>query len=59
MMGVIRSTPGNNLLAEFAMKGSKRGTGRQHYRFLTVSFSSTDYVGHNGTKINGITRYTL
>ncbi len=47
--GVIRSTPfGNNLLAEFAMKAiDKEELGKDNVTdFLTVSFSSTDYVGH-------------
>jgi predicted AlkP superfamily pyrophosphatase or phosphodiesterase len=47
--GVIRSTPfGNNLLAEFAMKAiEKEELGKDNSTdFLTVSFSSTDYVGH-------------
>lgn len=47
--GVIRSTPfGNDLLAEFAIKAiEKEELGRDNSTdFLTVSFSSTDYVGH-------------
>lgn len=47
--GVLRSTPfGNNLLAEFAMKAiEKEELGKDNITdFLTVSFSSTDYVGH-------------
>jgi predicted AlkP superfamily pyrophosphatase or phosphodiesterase len=47
--GVLRSTPfGNNLLAEFAMKTiEKEELGKDNITdFLTVSFSSTDYVGH-------------
>ena len=47
--GVIRSTPfGNDLLAEFAMKAiEKEELGKDDITdFLTVSFSSTDYVGH-------------
>jgi predicted AlkP superfamily pyrophosphatase or phosphodiesterase len=47
--GVIRSTPfGNNFLAEFAMKAiEKEELGKDTITdFLTVSFSSTDYVGH-------------
>jgi predicted AlkP superfamily pyrophosphatase or phosphodiesterase len=47
--GVIRSTPfGNNLLAEFARKAiEKEELGKDDITdFLTVSFSSTDYVGH-------------
>lgn len=47
--GVIRATPfGNDLLAEFAMKAiEKEELGKDNITdFLTVSFSSTDYVGH-------------
>ncbi|MFM9987407.1 alkaline phosphatase PafA [Flavobacterium sp.] len=47
--GIIRSTPfGNDLLAEFAMKAiEKEDLGKDDITdFLTVSFSSTDYVGH-------------
>ncbi len=47
--GIIRSTPfGNNLLAEFAMKAiEKENLGKDDITdFLTVSFSSTDYIGH-------------
>lgn len=47
--GVLRSTPfGNNLLAEFAKKAiEKEELGKDNITdFLTVSFSSTDYVGH-------------
>ncbi|UQD57545.1 alkaline phosphatase PafA [Flavobacterium sp. K5-23] len=47
--GVLRSTPfGNNLLADFAMKTiEKEELGKDNITdFLTVSFSSTDYVGH-------------
>jgi predicted AlkP superfamily pyrophosphatase or phosphodiesterase len=47
--GVIRSTPfGNDLLAEFAMRAiEKEELGKDNVTdFLTVSFSSTDYVGH-------------
>jgi predicted AlkP superfamily pyrophosphatase or phosphodiesterase len=47
--GVLRATPfGNNLLAEFAMKAiEKEELGKDEITdFLTVSFSSTDYVGH-------------
>jgi predicted AlkP superfamily pyrophosphatase or phosphodiesterase len=47
--GVIRSTPfGNNLLEEFAKKAiEKEALGKDEITdFLTVSFSSTDYVGH-------------
>ena len=47
--GVLRSTPfGNNLLAEFAMRTIEmEHLGKDNITdFLTVSFSSTDYVGH-------------
>lgn len=47
--GVIRTTPfGNNILAEFAMKSiEKEELGKDQITdFLTVNFSSTDYVGH-------------
>jgi predicted AlkP superfamily pyrophosphatase or phosphodiesterase len=47
--GVIRSTPyGNDILADFAMKAiEKEELGKDNITdFLTVSFSSTDYVGH-------------
>jgi len=47
--GVIRATPfGNDLLAEFAKKAiEKEELGKDNNTdFLTVSFSSTDYVGH-------------
>ena len=47
--GVMRSTPfGNNLLADFAKKAiEKEALGKDNVTdFLTVSFSSTDYVGH-------------
>ena len=47
--GVIRSTPfGNDLLAEFAKEAiAKEELGKDNVTdFLTVSFSSTDYVGH-------------
>ena len=47
--GIIRATPfGNDLLAEFAMKAiEKEALGKDEITdFLTVSFSSTDYVGH-------------
>ncbi|AWG22064.1 alkaline phosphatase [Flavobacterium faecale] len=47
--GVLRSTPyGNDLLAEFATKAiEKESLGKDDITdFLTVSFSSTDYVGH-------------
>ncbi len=46
---IIRSTPfGNDLLAEFAMKAiASEELGKDAITdFLTVSFSSTDYVGH-------------
>lgn len=47
--GVLRSTPyGNNLLADLAMKAiEKEELGKDDITdFLTVSFSSPDYVGH-------------
>jgi predicted AlkP superfamily pyrophosphatase or phosphodiesterase len=47
--GIIRSTPfGNDLLEEFAKKAiEKEDLGKDNITdFLTVSFSSTDYVGH-------------
>ena len=47
--GVLRPTPfGNNLLADFAMKAiEKEALGKDDITdFLTVSFSSPDYVGH-------------
>ena len=47
--GVIRSLPfGNDLLAEFAKKAiENEGLGKDAITdFLTVSFSSTDYIGH-------------
>ena len=47
--GVVRVTPfGNNLLAEFAMKAiEKEELGKDDITdFLTISFSSPDYVGH-------------
>ena len=47
--GVIRATPfGNDLLAEFAKKAiEKEALGQDNITdFLTVSFSSPDYVGH-------------
>ncbi|MEP6931638.1 MAG: alkaline phosphatase PafA [Flavobacterium sp.] len=47
--GILRSTPfGNDLLAEFAKKAiEKEDLGKDNnVDFLTVSFSSTDYVGH-------------
>jgi predicted AlkP superfamily pyrophosphatase or phosphodiesterase len=46
---IIRSTPfGNDLLADFAKKAiEKENLGKDNDTdFLTVSFSSTDYVGH-------------
>ena len=48
--GIIRATPfGNDLLEEFAKKAiEKEALGKdENTDFLTVSFSSTDYVGHN------------
>ncbi len=52
--GVIRATPfGNNLLEEFAKRAiEKEALGKDEITdFLTVSFSSTDYVGHQlGTR---------
>ena len=47
--GILRSTPfGNDFLADFAMKAiEKEELGKDDITdFLTVSFSSTDYVGH-------------
>jgi predicted AlkP superfamily pyrophosphatase or phosphodiesterase len=47
--GILRATPfGNNLLEEFAKKAiEKEQLGQDGITdFLTVSFSSTDYVGH-------------
>ncbi|MDI1256031.1 MAG: alkaline phosphatase family protein [Flavobacterium sp.] len=47
--GVLRATPfGNDLLAEFAKKAiEKEELGKDNITdFLTVSFSSPDYVGH-------------
>ncbi|MGK4568854.1 alkaline phosphatase PafA [Flavobacterium sp. 3HN19-14] len=47
--GILRSTPfGNDLLEEFAKKAiEKEELGKDNITdFLTVSFSSTDYVGH-------------
>lgn len=47
--GVIRTTPfGNDLLAEFAKKAiEKEELGKDDITdFLTVSFSSPDYIGH-------------
>ena len=47
--GVLRATPfGNNYLADFAMKAiEKEQLGKDEVTdFLTVSFSSTDYIGH-------------
>lgn len=46
---IIRSTPfGNDLLAQFAMKAiENEELGKDDITdFLTISFSSTDYVGH-------------
>jgi predicted AlkP superfamily pyrophosphatase or phosphodiesterase len=46
---VIKSTPfGNDILADFAMRAiEKEELGKDNITdFLTVSFSSTDYVGH-------------
>ncbi len=46
---VIRNTPfGNDFLAEFAIKAiENEGLGKDEITdFLTISFSSTDYVGH-------------
>jgi predicted AlkP superfamily pyrophosphatase or phosphodiesterase len=46
---IIRATPfGNDILAEFAKKAiEKEALGKDDITdFLTVSFSSTDYVGH-------------
>ncbi len=48
--GNIKGTPyGNNLLADLAMKAiEKENLGQDDITdFLAVSFSSTDYVGHN------------
>ena len=48
--GIIRSLPfGNDLLADFAMKAIEmEQLGKDEITdFLTVSFSSTDYVGHD------------
>jgi len=47
--GVLRSTPyGNNLLVDFAKRAiEKEALGKDEITdFLTVSFSSTDYIGH-------------
>lgn len=47
--GVLRSTPfGNNLIVDFAEKAIEaESLGKDEITdFLTVSFSSTDYVGH-------------
>lgn len=47
--GIIRSTPyGNDLLADFAKRAiEKEELGKDNITdFLTISFSSTDYVGH-------------
>ena len=52
--GVIRATPfGNNLLEEFAKRAiEKEALGKDNITdFLTISFSSTDYIGHQlGTR---------
>ena len=48
--GIIRSLPfGNDLLADFAIKAIEmEGLGKDDITdFLAVSFSSTDYVGHD------------
>lgn len=48
--GILRTSPhGNSLLADFAMRAIKKEElGKDEITdFLTVSFSSTDYVGHN------------
>lgn len=51
---VLRTTPyGNDILADLALQAiEKEDLGRdEHTDFLTVSFSSTDYVGHTfGTR---------
>lgn len=47
--GILRSTPyGNNILADFAKKAiENEALGKDAITdFLTISFSSTDYVGH-------------
>lgn len=47
--GILRASPyGNNLLADFALKAiEKEQLGKDDITdFLTVSFSSTDYIGH-------------
>ncbi len=47
--GILRSTPfGNDLLAELAIRAiEKEDLGKDETTdFLTISFSSTDYVGH-------------
>jgi len=47
--GILRTSPhGNSLLADFAMRAiEKEQLGKDEVTdFLTVSFSSTDYVGH-------------
>lgn len=47
--GILRATPfGNDLLADFAKKAiEKEELGKDNSTdFLTISFSSTDYVGH-------------
>lgn len=48
--GILRSTPfGNDILADFAIRAiEKEQLGQDAITdFLTVSFSSTDYIGHN------------
>lgn len=48
--GILRSTPfGNDILADFAMRAiAQEQLGQDEVTdFLTVSFSSTDYIGHN------------
>ena len=47
--GILRTSPyGNNFLADFAIKAiEKESLGEDEITdFLTVSFSSTDYIGH-------------
>ncbi|MEW5677323.1 alkaline phosphatase PafA [Flavobacterium enshiense] len=47
--GILRSTPfGNNLIVDFAEKAiESESLGKDNVTdFLTVSFSSTDYIGH-------------
>ena len=49
MLKLLKSTPfGNDLLADFAKKAiEKEELGKDNITdFLTVSFSSTDYIGH-------------